>query len=172
MGAETFIPLAAPLAPGWRLIALDQPGHGYTTHAAGYTRKHYLADLSALFDHLRINEAVILGHSLGGVNAYQFAALYPQFVRGLSSKISVPRSRSIRHSARFSLLLDPSGVDIDPCALQSGEGDCSDSLRCESRVSLSERTNSVGRNIKYRQPLYDFQPVISPQVGVRTLPVP
>ncbi|MFB5682344.1 alpha/beta fold hydrolase [Paenibacillus terreus] len=29
------------------------------------------------------NPVVILGHSLGGVNAYQFAAKYPAFVRAL-----------------------------------------------------------------------------------------
>ena len=37
----------------------------------------------ALFAHLRLNAAVILGNSLGGVNAYQFAARYPERVRAL-----------------------------------------------------------------------------------------
>ena len=83
MEATTYTSFAETLSPEWRLIALDQRGHGYSSHTASYTRKDYLADLIALCDHLHINKAVMLGNSLGGVNAYQFAALHPDFVQGL-----------------------------------------------------------------------------------------
>lgn len=83
MEAITFAPLAARLAPEWRLIALDQRGHGHSDHAASYTRADYLQDLEAFFDHLDLNDAVLLGNSLGGINAYQFAARHPEKVRGL-----------------------------------------------------------------------------------------
>ncbi len=83
MEAATYSPLAVALAPEWRLVALDQRGHGYSNHAASYTRNDYIEDLSALFRHLGLNRAVLLGNSLGGVNAYQFAARYPSMVRGL-----------------------------------------------------------------------------------------
>ncbi len=39
--------------------------------------------MDALFQHLGLTKAVILGNSLGGVNAYQYAALHPERVRGL-----------------------------------------------------------------------------------------
>jgi esterase len=83
MEAATFAPLAAALAPEWRLIALDQRGHGFSSHAPTYARSDYLADLSALIDHLAIQSAVLLGNSLGGVNAYQFAARQPERVSAL-----------------------------------------------------------------------------------------
>lgn len=83
MEALTFAPLASRLAPEWRLIALDQRGHGHSDHAASYTRADYLHDLEALFDHLDLNDAVLLGNSLGGINAYQFAARHPEKIRGL-----------------------------------------------------------------------------------------
>ena len=83
MEAATFAPLAAALTPEWRLIALDQRGHGFSSHAATYSRSDYRDDLSALFDHLAIRSAVLLGNSLGGVNAYQFAAHHPQRVLAL-----------------------------------------------------------------------------------------
>ncbi len=79
----TYVPLAAALAPEWRVIALDQRGHGYSDHAPTYTREDYIGDLAALFSHLGLNDAVLLGNSLGGVNAYQFAARYPDRVRAL-----------------------------------------------------------------------------------------
>ena len=78
-----FEPLATALAPEWRIIALDQRGHGYSDHAATYTRDDYLGDIAALFAHLGLQKAVILGNSLGGVNAYQFAARHPERVRAL-----------------------------------------------------------------------------------------
>lgn len=83
MEAQTFAPLEDCLAPGWRLIALDQRGHGYSDHAQSYRREDYLYDLDALFAHLGIARAALLGHSLGGVNAYQFAARHPEHVGAL-----------------------------------------------------------------------------------------
>jgi esterase len=83
MEATTFAPLAAALSPEWRVIALDQRGHGYSDHPSSYTRDEYLGDLQALLENLNLSEAIILGNSLGGVNAFQFAARHPEKVRGL-----------------------------------------------------------------------------------------
>lgn len=83
MEGSTFLPLAEALASEWRLIALDQRGHGYSDHAKTYSRDDYLADLDALLEHLRIEEAALLGNSLGGVNAFQYAARHPERVRAL-----------------------------------------------------------------------------------------
>jgi esterase len=46
-------------------------------------REDYLGDLDVLFAHLGISRAVLLGNSLGGVNAYQFAVRHPDYVRAL-----------------------------------------------------------------------------------------
>ena len=84
MEASTFVPFAAALAPEWRVIALDQRGHGSSDHTATYTRDDYIIDLHALFVHLHLKKPVVLlGNSLGGVNAYQFAAQHPDLVRGI-----------------------------------------------------------------------------------------
>ena len=83
MTGSTFSGLAEALAPEWRLLAPDQRGHGRSGHAASYTRDDYIGDLEALFAHLRLDAAVVLGNSLGGPNAYQFAARHPGLVRAL-----------------------------------------------------------------------------------------
>jgi len=83
MEATTFAPLAAALAPEWRVVALDQRGHGYSDHASSYTRGDYISDLEGFVSHLVVSDFVMLGNSLGGVNAYQFAARHPEMVRGL-----------------------------------------------------------------------------------------
>jgi esterase len=84
MEGRTYVPLMEALTPEWRVIALDQRGHGYSDHASSYTRADYLGDIEAFFTHLRLRSAVVLlGNSLGGVNAYQFAARLPNRVRAL-----------------------------------------------------------------------------------------
>jgi pimeloyl-ACP methyl ester carboxylesterase len=83
MEAATFAPLAAFLSPAWRVIALDQRGHGHSSHAPTYQRSDYIGDLEALFAHLNLPRAVFLGSSLGGVNAFQFAARHPERVHAL-----------------------------------------------------------------------------------------
>jgi esterase len=99
MEGVTYARLAAALAPAWRVVALDQRGHGDSDHAPTYTRDDYIGDVEACFDHLvdhffdhlgdhigdhvGLADAVVLGNSLGGVNAYQFAARHPERVRAL-----------------------------------------------------------------------------------------
>ncbi|MEU6750627.1 alpha/beta hydrolase [Spirillospora sp. NPDC046719] len=77
---ETWERLARALAPQWRVIAPDQRGHGDSDRAATYTREDYVADAIALLDHLGIEEAVTLGHSGGGITAFQIAARHPERV--------------------------------------------------------------------------------------------
>ncbi|WSQ03513.1 alpha/beta hydrolase [Streptomyces sp. NBC_01232] len=75
--------LAQELGPAWRVIALDQRGHGRSDRAGEYTRDGYVADAAALLEQLGLGPAVVLGHSLGGVNAYQLAARRPDLVRAV-----------------------------------------------------------------------------------------
>ncbi|MFD9793484.1 alpha/beta fold hydrolase [Streptomyces sp. NPDC059070] len=81
--ASEFTALAEALAPRWRVIALDQRGHGESDRAPSYERDEYVADVAAFHQHLGLGPVAVLGHSLGGVNAYQFAARYPDRVSGL-----------------------------------------------------------------------------------------
>jgi esterase len=83
MEAATFAPLAETLPPRWRSIALDQRGHGFSDHAPSYTRADYIGDIAGLLDHLGLISVVLLGNSLGGANAYQFAARFPDRVSAM-----------------------------------------------------------------------------------------
>ncbi|WP_455433165.1 alpha/beta fold hydrolase [Streptomyces roseolilacinus] len=80
---RTFARLARELAPKWRVIAPDQRGHGRSDRAADFSREGYVADAAALLGRLGLEDVVVVGHSLGGVNAYQLAARHPRLVRAL-----------------------------------------------------------------------------------------
>ncbi|MEJ8643650.1 alpha/beta fold hydrolase [Streptomyces sp. MS1.HAVA.3] len=75
--------MAREVGPAWRVIALDQRGHGESDRAGEYTRDGYVADAAAVLEHVGLGPAVVLGHSLGGVNAYQLAARRPELVRAV-----------------------------------------------------------------------------------------
>ncbi|MFJ2085211.1 alpha/beta fold hydrolase [Micromonospora chokoriensis] len=81
--ASAFAPLAEALAPRWRVIALDQRGHGESDRAESYGRDDYVADVDAFHRHLGVGPVAVLGHSLGGVNAYQYAGRHPDRVTAL-----------------------------------------------------------------------------------------
>ncbi|MGI5523166.1 alpha/beta fold hydrolase [Micromonospora sp. CA-259024] len=81
--ASAFAPLAEALAPRWRVIALDQRGHGASDRAESYERDDYVADVAAFHRHLEVGPVAMLGHSLGGVNAYQYAGRYADLVTAL-----------------------------------------------------------------------------------------
>ncbi|MFF4838365.1 alpha/beta fold hydrolase [Streptomyces sp. NPDC001315] len=81
--ASAFASLAEAVAPWWRVIALDQRGHGESDRAQSYERDDYVADVAAFHRHLGIGSVAVLGHSLGGVNASQYAAQQPEGVSAL-----------------------------------------------------------------------------------------
>jgi len=54
-------------------IALDLPGHGKSPGPARDQVEDYAADVIALLDALRIDRAVLCGHSMGGAIAQQIA---------------------------------------------------------------------------------------------------
>ncbi|MGD6747122.1 alpha/beta fold hydrolase [Streptomyces sp. BH106] len=80
---RTFTRLARELDDSWRVVALDQRGHGYSDRPADFSRTGYVEDAATVLAHLEIDNAVVLGHSLGGINAYQLAARHPGLVDAL-----------------------------------------------------------------------------------------
>jgi pimeloyl-ACP methyl ester esterase len=68
-----------PLGDFRRLIFLDQRGHGQTPPAAGYTVQDYAGDLVEFFEALELQDAVLVGWSMGVQVALQaFSALRPR----------------------------------------------------------------------------------------------
>jgi pimeloyl-ACP methyl ester carboxylesterase len=68
----------------YQVITIDMRGHGKTDKPKGpYSIKMFADDISKLMKKLKIASAHILGLSLGGVTAFQFAVDYPELVKSL-----------------------------------------------------------------------------------------
>lgn len=70
---------------GFRVIAPDQVGFGKSSKPQQYQFSfHQLAaNTKALLDSLRINQVIVLGHSMGGMLATRFSLMYPRITEKL-----------------------------------------------------------------------------------------
>ncbi len=77
--------LVAPLlAPGFRVVAHDQRGHGESSKpAARYGFEHVAADAAALVRAMRLRRPVVVGHSWGASVVLELADRHPRSVGGL-----------------------------------------------------------------------------------------
>ena len=76
--------VAARLESRYRLILYDKRGHGLSEETpAPYAMTDHVHDLAALLDHYSIENAGVIGVSVGGMIAQGLAALRPELVAAL-----------------------------------------------------------------------------------------
>lgn len=83
--AASFVPLV-PYLGELDLIALDLAGHGHSDHRPKGARYHMVDniwDVDAVLDELEWPECILIGHSLGGVIATNYAVAAPERVQKL-----------------------------------------------------------------------------------------
>lgn len=72
--------------PGYRLIALDRPGSGYSTRAKGATGRlpEQAKIVRRFIERLGLEKPLIVGHSLGGAIALTLAVEHPEAISGIA----------------------------------------------------------------------------------------
>ena len=67
----------------YHVVSYDQRGHGDSSWMRSYRRGDYVADLAKLVDSLGLKDIIIIGHSMGGVNAIAYTVEHPGIVARL-----------------------------------------------------------------------------------------
>ncbi|MFJ9927203.1 MULTISPECIES: alpha/beta fold hydrolase [Streptomyces] len=86
--ASHWAAAARRLAGRYRTVALDQRGHGHSEkppQAAAHSRAAHVEDAAAAIEQLGLGPALVVGHGMGALTAWQLAAERPELVRGLVS---------------------------------------------------------------------------------------
>ncbi|PZE20434.1 alpha/beta fold hydrolase [Paenibacillus xerothermodurans] len=95
-GSSAYWEQVLPLLPdNYRFIAPDLRGHGESASPEGeYTMEAFAGDLAELLQQLRIERAIVLGHSLGGYATLAFAERHPELLAafGLIHSTAFPDS--------------------------------------------------------------------------------
>ncbi|MDF3114450.1 alpha/beta hydrolase [Burkholderia semiarida] len=83
--AHTWASVADALVDRYRVVALDQRGRGLSDWdpRGDYYAAAYVRDLDALVRALDLRRFVLAGHSMGGANAFVYAAARPERLAGL-----------------------------------------------------------------------------------------
>jgi esterase len=74
---------ATALASSFHVFTLDQRNHGASPHASTMSYAEMAGDLREFVENRRIAPTMLLGHSMGGRTAMQFALTYPKLVQKL-----------------------------------------------------------------------------------------
>jgi pimeloyl-ACP methyl ester carboxylesterase len=83
MGSPAYIynKFAPRFTDRFHVLALTRRGHGDSDYPeAGYDADTLTEDIRQFMDHLKVEKAVLAGHSLAGVELTHFAATYPERV--------------------------------------------------------------------------------------------
>jgi pimeloyl-ACP methyl ester carboxylesterase len=109
LSQEMHRPLAEDLAArGNRVITLDLLGHGHSDRPRDmwrYSMVNYGEQIVALLDHLGIEQAAVMGTSLGANAALEVAARHPERLRGLVIEMPVLDNGLLWSALTFTPLL-------------------------------------------------------------------
>ena len=97
VGSVTFAPLLPGLSANRQVITIDLQGHGHTRDFDRPLREETMADdVAGVLAHMEVEQADLLGYSMGGGVALQTAFRHPKIVRKL-----VIVSATMRHDGSY-----------------------------------------------------------------------
>jgi len=76
--SDNWVSIGKVLAHNYKVIVPDLRNHGQSPHSSIFNYDAMAGDISELMDDLELSSAIIMGHSMGGKVAMQFALQYPE----------------------------------------------------------------------------------------------
>ena len=102
-------PIAAVLARRFHVLAFNQRGHGASAWASDYAAERMVDDLTRVTAALGLESVGLVGHSMGALNGFLFAARHPVLVKRLVIVDFGPDSMSPAARTEWSAYLRAAG---------------------------------------------------------------
>lgn len=102
--------IATRLSEDYLVYIIDQRNHGKSPHTEDFSYPLMAEDLYAFMDDNWIQQATIIGHSMGGKVAMEFALEYPEMVNRLIVVDIAPQENEPGHQVIFDAMLS---LDMD-----------------------------------------------------------
>ena len=97
--SDNWYSLAKVFAEHFTVYVVDQRNHGQSPHSAEFDYKLLTEDLEEFIREYAIEKPVIMGHSMGGKTAMNFAVKYPEQLHKLIVVDIVPKAYPVHHDA-------------------------------------------------------------------------
>ncbi|HEY5298315.1 MAG TPA: alpha/beta fold hydrolase [Verrucomicrobiae bacterium] len=127
--SDNFLGITKTLAEKFHVFALDLRNHGNSPHSEEMNYSVMAEDVAEFWDAHNLKEIFLLGHSLGGKVAMQFALQFPQRVEKLVVADMAPREYAPEHNKIFEALR---ALDLKK-----------NSSRTEMEIALAEKIPSL-----------------------------
>ncbi|MEH0157912.1 alpha/beta fold hydrolase [Limibacter armeniacum] len=120
--SDNWLSIAKTLSEDYHVYIVDQRNHGQSPNTPEFDYETFVEDLKNFIQEKGIENPIIIGHSMGGKVAMQFAAKYPEMLSKLVVVDISPRQYPIHHQT---ILEGLNAIDIDNL---KGRGDADKAL--------------------------------------------
>lgn len=95
--SDNWFSLAKVFAEHFKVYLIDQRNHGQSPHSMEFDYKVLTEDLHEFITTHNIEQPIIIGHSMGGKTAMNFAVKYPALVKQLIVVDIMPKKYPVHH---------------------------------------------------------------------------
>lgn len=97
--SDNWLSIAKELENEYKVYLVDQRNHGSSPHSDDFTYEAMAADLAGFMEEHNIEDPIVMGHSMGGKTAMQFALSYSDLLQKLIVVDIAPRYYKPHHQA-------------------------------------------------------------------------
>ncbi len=114
--SDNWLTQARILSSHYHVFSLDLRNHGQSPHAREFDYPVMVADLEEFINDHRLNDPIIIGHSMGGKVAMNFALAHPEKLSRLIIVDIAPKFYNLEH---YTILEGLKAIPIDTVASRS-----------------------------------------------------
>ena len=95
--SDNWKTLGNKFADDFEVHLIDQRNHGRSFHSNEFSYTLMVSDLKKYIDHYKLENCILLGHSMGGKTAMQFALQFPEIIDKLIVADIAPKTYPAHH---------------------------------------------------------------------------